>query len=65
VALTTLVISREPELAPLLHLPEGYALAAHILMGWPDPDYVVTKLRRRLVERFTALETFDGTPLQL
>ncbi|MGI8926562.1 MAG: nitroreductase family protein [Tepidiformaceae bacterium] len=59
-ALTTLVVSREPELRPLLKLPPDYALAAHVLVGYPDPAHIVQKLRRRPVEAFATRERFDG-----
>ncbi|MBI5947553.1 MAG: nitroreductase family protein [Chloroflexi bacterium] len=63
-ALTTLVISREPELRPLLNLPPDYAVAAHVMVGYPDGSEGLTKLRRRPVEDFTTLETFAGPPLR-
>lgn len=62
-ALTTLVIAKEWELRPLLHIPPGFAVAAHVLVGYPELGSQLTRLRRRPVESFAALETFDGVPL--
>ncbi|MBI3954282.1 MAG: nitroreductase family protein [Chloroflexi bacterium] len=61
-ALTTLVISREPELRKLLRIPERYAVAAHLLVGYPVRRG--GKLSRRPVEEFATYERFDGNPVR-
>lgn len=57
--LTTRWKSREPQLRPLLGLPETMAVHAIIPMGWPDRAY--GKNRRRLVREVTYRERF-GEP---
>ena len=62
-ALTTMVIAREPVVKERFAIPDGYAIAAHILVGWPA-EPLATKLRRRPVEDFARLDSFDGPPLE-
>ena len=57
--LTTRWKSREPQLRPLLGLPETMAVHAIIPLGWPDRAY--GKNRRRLVREVTYRERF-GEP---
>ncbi len=57
--LTTRWKSREPQLRPLLGLPETMPVHAIIPMGWPDRAY--GKNRRRLVREVTYRERF-GEP---
>jgi nitroreductase len=59
--LTTFLSRAEPQAAPMLHLPEGYALAATIFLG--RPVHQPTKLRRNEVATFASVDTFDGEPL--
>ncbi len=56
--ITTLPIAREPELRPLLHLPDHVAVAAVVPLGKPVKQ--LTRLRRNPVESFTVHETWDG-----
>lgn len=56
--ITTFASRVEPDVAPLLHLPDTYALAATIFLGYPATQ--VTKLRRQPVEDFSTIDTFDG-----
>ncbi len=68
-ALTTLLITREPEVRELLGIAPEYGIAAHVLVGYPDPQHYgrhryVRRLSRRTVEDFTTLERFDGQPLR-
>jgi nitroreductase len=58
--LTTLVVRAEPELRSLLHLPEGYGLAAMVAMGHPRQR--ITKLTRKPVGAFATVDRFDGPP---
>ena len=60
--LTTFLSRAEPQAAPLLRLPDGYALAATIFLG--HPVHQPTRLRRNEVATFASVDTFDGPPLQ-
>jgi nitroreductase len=59
--ITTLLSYDEEPVRALLRVPEGYALAAVLLVGWPR--HLPTKLRRKPVEKFATLEVFDGKAL--
>ena len=61
--LTTFLSRAEPAAAPLLRLPDGYALAATIFLG--PPARQPTRLRRNGVETFASVDTFDGERLRL
>ena len=56
--ITTFASRVEPTAGPLLGLPEHWALAATIFLGYPFKQ--TTKLTRRPVESFTTVNTFDG-----
>ena len=58
--LTTFVARRDPQAAALLGLPPGYALAGGLALGYPQRR--ATRLRRRPVEQFARVDTFDGAP---
>jgi nitroreductase len=55
-SLTTILVASEPAVAELLGIPEGFAVAALIALGWPVK--VPTKLSRRPVEEFAFRERF-------
>jgi nitroreductase len=57
--LSTFLVRAEPELRPLLHLPDTHAVAAMVAMGWPKGK--LTKLTRRPVPEFTTIDRFDGS----
>jgi nitroreductase len=57
--LTTVLVPVEEEVRRLLFIPDGYLLAAHLAVGWPDGP-LPRRLSRRRVEEFTTLEAFDG-----
>jgi nitroreductase len=59
--ITTFAVRREPDALAALGAPRGWALAAVIALG--EPVHQPTRLRRKPVEEFAALDTFDGTPL--
>jgi nitroreductase len=59
--LTTFLSRVEREAAPLLKLPEHHALAATIYLGYPV--HQPTRLRRKPVEEFASVDTFEGVPL--
>ena len=58
--LTTFVVASEPEVGPLLGLPEDHALVAMICLG--EPVHQPTKLKRNPVESFATIDRFDGEP---
>ena len=60
--MTTFMSRAEVEVAPLLGLPPGFALAATIFLGRPERQ--LTKLRRRAISEFVTRERFDGEPFQ-
>ncbi len=59
--LTTMPVSREPDLQALLGLPPQFAVATVITLGRPARQ--LTRLKRKPVEAFATLERFDGPPL--
>ena len=56
--LTTFLTRAEPQAAPLLGLPSGFAIAAMIVLGFPV--HQPTRLKRREVAEFTTFDRFDG-----
>lgn len=60
--LTTFLSRREPEVADVLGLPPGHALAATIFLG--HPIHQPTRLRRREVAAFATRDRFDGEPFE-
>ena len=54
--ITTLLSHREKDIQELLGVPDGFALAAMVMVGWPTK--LVTKLKRNPVEDFTFIEKF-------
>jgi nitroreductase len=59
-AFTTLLVPAEPQLRDLLDIPEGYAVAGHISVGYRDGDWP-RKLTRNPVSEFVFGERF-GQP---
>jgi nitroreductase len=57
--LTTFVTRAEPEVRPLLAIPDSHAVAGMVAMGWPNGK--LTKLTRRPVREFTTVDRFDGS----
>lgn len=60
--LTTLLGTREAQVRQLLALPDDYAFAAHVPIGYPAPGAKVTKLKRLPVTAFAVCEKFGGAP---
>ena len=58
--ITTLAVSREPDVQRLLGLPPEFAIAAVVPLGKPRKQ--LSKLRRRPVAEFVSRERFDGEP---
>ncbi len=56
--ITTFLARAEHEAAPLLDLPNGWAIAATIFVG--HPVHQPTKLRRSAVESFATRDSFAG-----
>jgi len=61
--LTTFLAAAEPDVAPLLRLPEHHAIVA--LLGLGTPVHQATRLRRRPVEEFATVDRVDGAPFTL
>lgn len=62
--LTTVLVPVEDQVKQLLRIPDGYSVAAHLGVGWPERPRPGT-LSRRPVEEFTTIDVFDGRPFQL
>ena len=58
--ITTLAVSREPEVQALLGIPSEFAVAAIVPLGRPVKQ--LTKLRRHRVDQIAARERFAGEP---
>lgn len=56
--LTTMTVTREPAMKDLLRVPDEFAVAAVVAMGYPRSR--PTRLRRTPVESFATVDTFDG-----
>jgi len=56
--MTTVLARQEPAVRELVGLPEGWALAALVVLGHPVKQ--ITRLRRDPVESFTTVDRFDG-----
>ncbi len=60
---TTFLVASEPEVAPLISLPDDHAIAA--LVGLGTPVHQVSRLRRNPVESFTTIDRVDGPAFSL
>lgn len=60
--MTTMLAREEASVCQVLHVPDGWALAAGIALGYPARSRP-TRLKRTPVERFATLDAFDGSPL--
>ncbi|MBV8959832.1 MAG: nitroreductase family protein [Actinobacteria bacterium] len=58
--ITTMAIGREADTKALFDVPDEYAVAAVIALGYPTKQ--VTKLRRQSVAEFATVDSFDGQP---
>jgi nitroreductase len=61
--LSTVLVPVEDEAKQLLHVPDGYRLAAHLGVGWPEQRHP-SRLSRHPVEDFATREYFDGAPFR-
>jgi nitroreductase len=60
--ITTMAVRREPEVREILRVPEHFAVAGVIALGWPS--HQPTHLKRLPVEEFATVDRFDGPLLQ-
>lgn len=60
-ALTTLLAAEEPSVSELLAIPDGFAVAALVPVGWPVPDKQYTRLSRNPVESFAFGDHWGAT----
>ncbi|HWJ98531.1 MAG TPA: nitroreductase family protein [Acidimicrobiales bacterium] len=58
---TTMTTTREPEVRDLLRVPDEFALAAVLALGYPVKR--PQNLRRDPVESFATVDAFDGPPV--
>ena len=58
--MTTVATRNEPEMQKILRLPDTVAVAAVVVLGYPEQQR--KKLKRRSVEAFSTVDTFDGAP---
>ncbi len=58
-AITTLIVPSEGRLRELLAIPDQYAVAGMVLVGWPRYP-LPRRLTRKRVEEFATLDNFDG-----
>ena len=59
--ITSLAVPAEEEWRELLNVPQGFGLAAVMIIGYPE--WKPTRLSRNPVESFARMESFDGSPL--
>jgi nitroreductase len=58
--MTTVAIKNEASLREILDLPDDFAVAAVLALGYPQRS--ITKLKRREVGEFTSVDSFGGAP---
>lgn len=58
-----MLIPVEAEVKQLLDIPDDYAIAAFLGIGWPARPFP-TRLRRRPVEDFATVDRFGGEPFR-
>lgn len=60
--ITTVAMRHEDEVRRALNVPDTFALASVVALGYPATH--VTTLSRRPVEAFTTIDAFDGEPFR-
>jgi nitroreductase len=63
-SLTMQLNNEETVVKRLLDIPDAFALAAHLGVGWPVQPRP-TRLQRRPVEDFTSIDGFGGSPFRI
>ena len=58
-----MLIPVEAEVKQLLDIPDEYAVAAFLAVGWPERPFP-THLKRRPVEEFATVDGFSGDALR-
>lgn len=61
--ISTVLIPVEAEAKQLLDIPDGFAIAAHLGVGWPAQPFP-ERLTRRQVEEFATVDAFSGEPFR-
>jgi nitroreductase len=61
--MTTIATRHEPEVRELFSIPETFAVASVVALG--SPVKAASKLRRKPVDEFSTLDSFEGPALQL
>ncbi|HVA75106.1 MAG TPA: nitroreductase family protein [Acidimicrobiales bacterium] len=61
---TTMLVSAEQEVLDILDVPEGWALAGALALGYPEGGRRPTKLSRAEVATFATVDRFDGPVLE-
>ena len=59
--MTTMVVRDESAVREVLHIPDNFAVATVIALGYPVKEF--TQLRRRAVDEFANVDRFDGPSL--
>jgi nitroreductase len=60
--MTTVAIKNEDALRDILRLPDDFAVAAVMALGYPQR--AITRLKRRAVCEFAIVDAFDGIPFE-
>ena len=61
---TSMIVNAEEEALDALGVPEGWALAGALVLGYPEGGRRPTRLSREEVETFATVDRFDGPPLK-
>ena len=56
--MTTIATRNEPQVQALLGVPETFAIASVMALGYPEKEF--TRLTRNAVEEFTTVDRFNG-----
>jgi nitroreductase len=60
---TSMLAHSEPEVLKVLGVPDGWAVAGALVLGYPKDGKRPTRLRREEVETFATVDSFDGPEL--
>lgn len=62
--MTTMLVGAEKEALDVLGVPDGWALAGALALGYPEGGKRPTKLSRMEVGSFATVDRFDGPPVR-